>query len=360
MNKRLRIAGIIGAIVASVVIFLSPSSAPPLPPPIPEDSENKSVQILAKNLEKPRAIAVSKDRVFVTEKEGRVRVIIDNKLLDDSLATFRTVDVFDGGLLGLALHPNFEENHKIYVYYTYEEDNQMWNKVVQITEQGNKLQDAVTILDKIPAFPFTNGGVMKFGPDNKLYIGTGSSKDTHQAQDIESLAGKILRINDDGAIPKDNPFEGSPVYSLGHRNPRGLAWDDQIMFLVEEGETKNDEINIISAGKNYGWPEQECNGQGDFVAPIVCYDPGIEPGGIAIYKGEKLPYRGQLLMSSLQAANLYFVDYESETQKSILSGLGRIRDVVEGVDGSLYVITSNTDGKGFPAKDDDVLLRILK
>ncbi len=365
MDKKIRIIAIIAVAIFSVLVLTSPSDLIPLPLPLSVlDSQSDSVSILAKNLDKPRAIAVYDDRIFVTEKDGLIRVVQDNNLLESPLAVFRSANVFDGGLLGIALHPDFSNNHYIYVFLTYEEDGYLWNKIIQITEFENKLQNAETILDKIPGSTFTNGGFIKFGPDGKLYAGTGTVSDSsHLPQDIESLSGKILRLNDDGTIPDDNPFSDSPVYSLGHRNPQGMTWDgDGNMFVAEIGPEKNDEINLIKAGKNYGWPELQCSGNDTFEGAILCYDPSIEPGGILFYSGNKFDFESPFIMASMRAANLYQVDFEDGlgSQKSILSGIGRVRDVVQGPDGSLYVITSNTDGKGFPDGMDDKLLRILK
>ena len=363
MDKKIRIIAVIAVVIFSIFVLTSPSDPIPLPVPT-SNSESAPVSILAENLDKPRAIAISDDRIFVTEKDGFIRVIQDNNLLESPLAAFRPANVFDGGLLGIALHPDFSNNHYIYVFLTYEEDGNLWNKILRITESENKLQDAETIFDKIPGSSFTNGGFIKFGPDGKLYAGTGTITDSsHLPQDIDSLSGKILRLNDDGTIPDDNPFSGSPVYSLGHRNPQGMTWDDNgNMFVAEFGPEKNDEINLIQAGKNYGWPEQQCSGNDNFEDAILCYDPSIEPGGILFYSGDKLDFESPYIMASMRAANLYQLDFEEglSSQKSILSGIGRVRDVVQGPDGSLYVITSNTDGKGFPDRMDDKLLRILK
>ena len=363
MDKKIQIAAIVVAVVFSVLVLTSPTDPIPLPEPN-SNSESGFVTILAKNLDKPRAIAISDDRIFVTEKDGMIRVIQNNTLLDSPLATLRTADVFDGGLLGIALHPNFSSNHYLYVFLTYDEDGNLWNKILKITEYENKLVDAETILDKIPGSSFTNGGFIKFGPDEKLYVGTGTVSDaSHLPQDLNSLSGKILRLNDDGSIPDDNPFPNSPIYSLGHRNPQGMTWDDDgNLFVAEFGPEKNDEINLIQAGKNYGWPEQQCSGSEDFQDAILCYDPSIEPGGILFYSGDSLDFESAFIMASMRAANLYQLDFEEglSSQKSILSGIGRVRDVVEGQDGSLYVITSNTDGKGFPDSMDDKLLRIVK
>jgi len=363
MDKKIQIIAVIAVVIFSVFVLTSPSD--PIPIPVPtSNSESASVIILAENLDKPRAIAISNDRIFVTEKDGSIRVIQDNSLLESPLATFRSANVFDGGLLGIALHPDFSNNHYIYVFLTYEEDGNLWNKILQITESENKLQDVEIIFDKIPGSSFTNGGFLKFGPDEKLYVGTGTISDSsHLPQDLDSLSGKILRLNDDGTIPNDNPFSDSPVYSLGHRNPQGMTWDNNgNMFVAEFGPEKNDEINLIQAGKNYGWPEQQCSGNDKFENPILCFDPSIEPGGILFYSGDRLDFESPFIMASMRAANLYQLDFEEglSSQKSILSGIGRVRDVVQGPDGSLYVITSNTDGKGFPDRMDDKLLRILK
>ena len=363
VGKKIQIIAIVGVMIFSVFVLTSPTDPIPLPDPT-INSENDSVKILAENLKKPRAIAVADDRIFVTEQDGQIRIIENNILLDSPLATFRTADVFDGGLIGIAVHPDFNNNHFVYVFLTYQENGNLWNKIIQITESENKLQDAKTILDKIPGSSFTNGGFLKFGPDGKLFVGTGTTSDaSHLPQDLNSLSGKILRLNDDGTIPDDNPFIDSPVYALGFRNPQGMTWDDdENLYVAEFGPEKNDEINLILSGKNYGWPQVECSGNVNFEDAILCYDPSIEPGGIIFYSGETLDFDHPFILASMRASNLYQLDFEEglSSQKSILSGIGRVRDVVESNDGSLYVITSNTDGKGFPDSTDDKLLRIIK
>jgi len=363
MDKRFRIAGISAAIIFAIAIWLSPSNPPPIPEPMTNDG-NEFVQVLATNLEKPWAIDFANDKIFVTEKVGRIRVIESGVLLENPLATLRTANVFDGGLLGIAVHPAFDKNHFIYIYYTYEKDGTLWNKILRITESDNKLDAAKTIFDNMPGSVYNNGGIIKFGPDGKLYVGTGSVSDSsHGSQDIESLEGKILRLNDDGTIPDDNPFSDSPVFSFGHMNPKGLGWDNEgNLFVTEMGPSKNDEINLVQPGGNYGWPEQECSGNEEFIDPIVCYDPAIEPGGIVFYYGDKIKLDNPLVLASLRASQLFNleIDDEVKSQTSILSGMGRIRDVAIGPDDHLYLITSNTDGKGFPDASDDKLLRIVK
>ena len=168
MDKKIRIIAIIAVGIFSFFVLTSPSNPIPLPLPLStSNSESDSVSILAKNLDNPRAIAISDDRIFVTEKDGFIRVIQNNTLLESPLAVFRSANVFDGGLLGITLHPDFSNNHYIYVFLTYEDDGYLWNKILRITESENKLQDAETVFDKIPGSTFTNGGFIKFGPDGK-------------------------------------------------------------------------------------------------------------------------------------------------------------------------------------------------
>ena len=364
MDKKFRIIGIIAAIVASFIIFNLPSNSILIPEPSINESGSKSIEIIATNLEKPWSLDFSDNRIFLTEKVGRVRVIDSGKLITEPLVYLRVADVPEGGLLGITTHPNFEENHFLYVYYTYFEEDKLWNKILRITESENKIKEAQIILDKIPGSKFNNGGVIKFGPDNKLYVAVGSGTEHHRAQELQSLAGKILRLNDDGTIPTDNPFTDSPIFSYGHRNPQGMTWDvSGNLYVSEIGPSQNDEVNLVLASKNYGWPEQECSGNKKYVDSMICFDPSFDPAGIVYYTSNNLNFQNSLILASLRGGNLYQLEIsegEIISQKSILGGLGRIRDVNEGPDGFLYVITSNTDGKGFPDKTDDKLLRIMR
>ena len=214
---------------------------------------------------------------------------------------------------------------------TYEEDGNLWNKILELLNLKINCKMLKLFLIKFLVLLLQMVDFIKFGPDEKLYVGTGTVSDSsHLPQDLDSLSGKILRLNDDGTIPDDNPFSDSPVYSLGHRNPQGMTWDDNgNMFVAEFGPEKNDEINLIQPGKNYGWPEQECSGDVNFEDAILCYDPSIEPGGILFYSGDKLDFEFPFIMASMRSANLYQLDFEEglSSQKSILSGIGRVRDV---------------------------------
>ena len=362
MLRKFQIIGIAGALIFSALVLTDslPSNSPPLPAPTIDTAE-----ILVTNLDKPWAIAFADERIFVSEKSGKIHVVTPSGKLDSPLISLQTPEIFGGGLLGITTHPDFENNHYLYAYYTYEENENLWNKVIRITEENSKAVEVITILDKIPGSAFSNGGVIKFGPDGKLYVGTGSVSDySDEPQNLDSLAGKILRLNDDGTIPSDNPFEKSYVFSLGHRNPTGLAWNSQgQMYATDSGPTKNDEINLIKAGSNYGWPEVQCFSKiVNLVNPLECFDPGLEPGGIIFYSGDKFDIDNQMILATQKATNLFKVQINDDgvNLDRILSGVGRIRDVGQGPDGYVYIITTNTDGKAFPAPDDDKLLRILK
>lgn len=364
MDKRVRILAIAAAVAASIIIITSPSNSIVIPLPTTSPTGTDAVQIVAMNLQKPWAMSFGDNKIFFTEKIGKIRVIDNGTLVNEPVDNLKVADVTDAGLLGITLHPDFEKNHFIYVYYTYQEGANLWNKVLRLTESKNKIVDTKVILDKIPGAEFDDGGVIKFGPDKKLYIGTGDATNKSSAQDLKSLAGKILRLNDDGSIPQDNPFPNSPVYSYGHRNPQGLAWDDKgNLYETEEGPTQNDEINLIKPGQNYGWPNQECSGSPQYQTALVCYNPSIGPAGITYYSTGKLDIKNSLILSTLLGHSLYQLPVQNGTilgQKIILDGVGRIRDVGKGPDGYLYILTSNTDGMGFPGQNDDKLLRIVK
>ncbi|MCH8329623.1 MAG: PQQ-dependent sugar dehydrogenase, partial [Nanoarchaeota archaeon] len=222
-------------------------------------------------------------------------------------------------------------------------------------EQNEKIESEFILLDNIPSARFHDGGRIKFGPDGKLYITTGDATEPSSAQDINSLAGKILRMNKDGTIPEDNLF-GNYVYSYGHRNPQGLIWNkNRELFSSEHGPTRNDEINIIVKGENYGWPV-ECDVKSEFINPIRCFsDFTLAPSGIAFYKND-------LYIAGLRGTQLRRIIFDDsyETilyEEELFSELGRIREVVE-YNGSLYITTNNRDGRGIPKFGDDKIIRI--
>lgn len=331
------------------------------------------VETIAENLDIPWAIAFAPDgRIFVTERTGTLRVIEDGSL-QNSPGLKLDVGGAEGGLLGLALDPNFEQNHHLYLYYTYSEFLSTYNRVSRFTESDNALSGELVLIDKIPGAAIHDGGRIKFGPDGKLYITTGDAANASLAQDLNSLAGKILRINPDGTIPDDNPLANSPVYSYGHRNPQGLDWDPltKILVATEHGPSgergfARDELNIIYPGKNYGWPEITGDEQDPrYVSPTFqTGNVAWAPSGAAFYDGNKIPnLKGKFLVANLRGTHLHAFEIDTTegkilSEQPLFSGtFGRLRDVHVN-DGYIYLLTSNQDGRGSPAHNDDRILKL--
>jgi len=367
MNKTVMIGSIAVAAVIAIILVLFPTT--PVPLPSPAEINATRIEVVASQLQVPWAIDFADDgRIFFTERVGRVRVIDSGMLIDEPVFSTEAAKIGEAGMLGLALDPNFSVNHFLYIYYTYVEDGDLWNRVARLKEESNKASDLTVLIDRIPAAGIHDGGRIKFGPDEKLYITTGEAANSDLSQDLSSLAGKILRINPDGSIPDDNPFPNSPVYSYGHRNPQGLAWHPATneLYSTEHGPTGNDEINIIKAGGNYGWPIEQCSESKfeEYIDAIVCYQVTVAPSGATFYSSDKLPYKNNLFFATLRGEHVEQVIFDDAgnviSQKNFLEGFGRIRDVVEGPDGYLYITTSNRDGRGLPALDDDKILRITK
>ncbi|WMJ86019.1 PQQ-dependent sugar dehydrogenase [Anaerocolumna sp. MB42-C2] len=332
---------------------------------------NFQIEVIAENLQVPWAVDISEDgRLFFTERNGKLRVIENGTLNTEPVYTFGPpfVSTGEGGLLGLALDRDFLINGAIYLMYTYEDGGKLYSRVVRLSIVNNLASGEEIILDRIPAGQVHNGGRLKIGPDGYLYITVGDGGDRDLAQDMNSLAGKILRIGTDGSIPSDNPYPDSPVYALGFRNPQGLAWNDRNMLYVSEhGETAHDEINIIQPGGNYGWPfvtgEEVIQGY-DIIKPVIqSGNDTWAPSGIAFVSAG--PRKGQLFVSTLRGSVLLAVTLdESGTQavqvERLLQGrYGRLREAYQAKDGSMYLTTSNTDGRGLVSPGDDKILRLL-
>lgn len=329
------------------------------------------VEVIVENLYVPWAIDISNEgKLYFTERSGAVRIIEDGKLLPQPLIRFSApfVSQGEGGLMGIALDPNYSQNHYIYVMHSYAEGNQVHNRVVRLIENNNKASIDRVLIDKIPGGRIHNGGRIKIGPDGKLYITTGDAGNSALAQNITSTAGKILRIELDGSIPEDNPNVNSPVYSFGHRNPQGLAWNSRnILYASEHGQTAHDEINIIQPGANYGWPLVQGN---EDSKEVIVQKPLIHseeetwaPSGIAFV--EQGPWQGKLLVATLRGEQLITISLNGKGTKvtSVDSWLknryGRLREIIQGKDGSIYLTTSNRDGRGNPNIGDDRIIRII-
>lgn len=374
MERRQLIKLVIPSALVIIVSILTMKFSPsetlvPLPAPVSNLSNltnSSGVQIIAEGLQAPRSIDISGDgRIFVSEKQGSIRVVDNGTLLTEPVGDIKAENIGDAGLLGLTLHPNFTLNHLFYVYYTYSNSTGLFNKVLMLTESNNRIIDSKTILDGIPGDNYRDGGRIKFGPDGKLYVSTGDASIPELSQDLDSLAGKILRTNEDGTIPQDNPFSNSPVYAYGFRNVQGLAWapNSGALYSSDQGGAGNDEINLISPGKNYGWPHEECNSSDDdnrYTPPVLCFNPSLEPSGIAFAFSNKLGYQNHLIVATLKGSHLRDIDFDSGSQNTILVGYGRIIDLVESEDGSIFVLTSNTDGRALPQQGDDKILRLTR
>ena len=329
-----------------------------------------NIEVIAENLNVPWAIDINDNgNIYFTERSGAIRIIENGKLNPQPLITFTApfISQGEGGLMGIALDPNFSQNHYLYVMHSYSQNNQIYNRVVRLIENNNKAYIDKVLLDNIPGGQIHNGGRLKIGPDQKLYIATGDAGNPSLSQDLASTAGKILRIELDGSIPKDNPIPNSPIYSLGHRNPQGLAWNsNNILYSSEHGQSAHDEINIIQPGANYGWPLV----QGDEDSTeVILQKPLIHsgentwaPSGIAFVN--QGPWQDKLLVATLRGEQLLtlLLNEDGTVVENIESWFkneyGRLREVVQGKDGSIYIATSNRDGRGNPDITDDKIIRL--
>ncbi|MFF4661288.1 PQQ-dependent sugar dehydrogenase [Streptomyces sp. NPDC001381] len=266
----------------------------------------------------------------------------------------------EGGLLGLALSPDYASDHMVYAYFTSASDNRIVRMIYDPKRPaGDRLGAPDTVFKGIPKGMIHNGGRIAFGPDRLLYAGTGESGDRGLAQDKKSLGGKILRLTPEGDPAPGNPFPGSPVYSYGHRNVQGLAWDsEQRLFASEFGQDTWDELNAIEPGGNYGWPAAE--GESDDTSyrnPIAqWHTDDASPSGIAYAEGS-------IWMAGLKGSRLWRIplrgtEASADPQSFLQGDYGRLRTVVAAGGDTLWVTTSNTDGRGSPEEGDDRVLEL--
>lgn len=310
----------------------------------------------------------------VSERVGRIRLIENGKLVAEPVARIDAAQGGEGGLMGLAIHPRFPSEPYLYAMHTHRDDKGTINRVVRLSFDGRTARHDRIVVDHLPGANFHNGGRIAFGPDGHLYVGTGEIFRNELAQNLGSHGGKILRVAADGAIPQDNPFPGSPVWSLGHRNVQGLTWHPETrdMFSSEHGPSGElslrawDEVNVIRRGANYGWPLQVgAPGRSGFVDPIAAFpDVATPPGGLVFW-------RGDLYVATLRSETLLRIKVEHQgnnwrarsierwfAEAGQRGRYGRLRDAVTGPDGALYVLTSNRDGRGRVREGDDRILRI--
>ena len=345
----------------------------------PGSQTNVKVETVVGNLEVVWSIVWAPDgRMIFTERKGRVRVFENGKLREAPLFTVPDVEPGgESGLMSVALHPQFASNHLLYLSYAYNSGDGQRVRVARYRETPGGFTDRKIIIEDIPATYLHAGCRLRFGPDGKLYITTGDATKRELAQQLDSLAGKTLRLNDDGTVPSDNPFVGRAnarpeIWTYGNRNSQGIDFQPGTNLLFEtehgpsgfDGPGGGDEVNILERGKNYGWPViHHRETHEGMESPLLEYTPACAPGSGMFYRGAEFPqFKGNFFFGCLRGTRMIRVTLDGRrvvSQENLLEGkYGRIRDIAEGPDGLIYFSTSNRDGRGSPASDDDRILRL--
>lgn len=339
------------------------------------------VERVASGLEVPWGIAfLPGGDALVTERPGRLRLLRGGALEPDPVATVDVAARGEGGLLGVAIDPDFAANRRFYLYATVDREGRAVNEVTRwvLADDARSARREKVLLDGIAAERFHDGGRIRFGPDGHLYVGTGDAGDPSRSQDPASPNGKILRVTTDGEPAPGNPIAGNPVYVLGVRNVEAFDWRDDGTLVVadhgpsgELGRRGHDEVSLAAAGANLGWPAiYGCEAREGMVSPVLSTDEdAMPPGGASFHRGDAVPaWKGSLLVGTLGSRHLHRVvlaedgtlaSHEAYLRGDPPAGLGRIREVVQGPDGALWVTTSNCDGRGTCPPEKDVVARIV-
>lgn len=325
----------------SLMVLAGCNDAPANP-----EKANVETEAIAGGLEIPWSINKIKDEFYISERAGTVAHIAA-----DGQVTHQPVDFSDplssaaeAGFLGFVLAQNFEESKQAYGYYVYEQDGRSFNKIARFVQAEGSWSETDILLEGIPTGNVRHGGRLEIDENGVLFATIGDASEPDLAQDLGSVNGKILRLNE------SDEFE---IYSHGHRNPQGIAWADGTMYASEHDQSANDEINIIEEGNNYGWPVIEGNAAEEGMESPF-YTTGADdtwaPSGIAVKDG-------LLYVAALRGTAIKVIDLETGDVVDSYEGFGRVRDVfVDGED--VYFITNNTDGRGTPSENDDQLYRL--
>ena len=316
--------------------------------------------------------------IWVTERNGTISRVNPIGGQRSRVGQIDVVEESESGLMGIAFHPDFANLPYVYLVYSYEVDDSIYNRLVRMRYNGSSLTGQKILLDPIPGAGNHNGSRLAVGPDRHLYMTTGDAQDKSLPQNKDSFAGKVLRLTLDGRPASGNPF-GNFVYSLGHRNPQGIVFHPKTgaLYSTEHGPADNDEVNRIVRGGNYGWPkvrgfcdgdargeEKICSNQ-KVIEPMAAWTPTVAPSGIDFYNADLVPgWKGSLLFTTLKGQALFRLLLSADGNRVVgqevhfKGQFGRLRDVLVGPQGEIYLATSNRDGRGWPTSRDDRILRL--
>ena len=328
-------------------------------PPIPGNVVLKD-SVICQGLQYPWEILWGPDNfIWFTERGGAIkRLNVQSGVVSNVYTIPDVVSNGEGGLLGMALHPNFSTTPHVFVAYNYNNAGNYREKIIRYTYTGSTLSSPVTILDNIAASSIHNGCRLLISPDLKLFITTGDASNQSLPQNNSSLNGKVLRLNLDGSVPGDNPVSGNPVWSLGHRNSQGLVFANNFLYSSEHGPSTDDEINIIEKGRNYGWPsvfgycnepsEQTFCTANNVREPLKTWTPTAAVSGLDYYNNNYIPqWKNSLLVVALKNSRLYQMKLNAtfnqitETYEFYNGEYGRMRDICISPTGRVYICTSN-------------------
>ena len=298
-------------------------------------------------------------QLWITERSGKIsRVNLQTGAVTLLLNIPDVVSDGEGGLLGMAINPQFNVNPWVYVVYNYNSGSVYREKVVRYTYSGGSLNSPLIILDLIPAASIHNGSRLLVTSDQKLLITTGDASVAANAQNTNSLSGKILRVNMDGSIPADNPLANNKLWTYGHRNPQGLVQVGARLYASEHGPNNDDEVNLIEKGRNYGWPnvegfcdkpaEQTFCSANNIAEPLMAWTPTIATSGLTYYNSDLIPqFKNSLLLLSLKASKFTQLKLNDAGDKILgskdffVSEFGRLRAICQSPDGKIYMGSSN-------------------